>query len=292
MPEPTERVYHVGLAVASLEDGLFQPPLREALTASWQAGTSVARYGRTWHLARIHRQTSSWMTGQIGFVGDNGVQTMFFDHSVKDFVTGDAPSGILVPFAVRLRDGVIAYQLRPGLVREASFTGALQALWNAPGREFVWVIRQAVESRTWEEWRRDVEKITGFNIRLERPNPHYGQDDLIEDAVEGIRLEYLRLTGAAQQAGINQDADLFRQAVNHVLREYGRAAIHGVDPRGEESTWVKLKGMAGSVTARLKVRSVGPPEIAESELVSVLESALEVQAAADLRGLGDEREEV
>jgi len=282
MTEPTERVYHVGLAVASLE-GLFQPPLSEALRASWQAGTSVTRYGRTWHLAR--------MTGQIGFVGDTSVQTMFFDHSAGDFVTGDAPSGILVPFAIRLRDGVIAYQLRPGLVREASFTGALQALLNAPGREFVWVIRQAVESRTWEEWRQGVEKITGFNIRLERPNPHYGQDHLIEEAVEGIRLEYLRLTGTALQEGINTDADLFRQAVNHVLRDYGRAAIHGVDPRGEESTWVKLKGMVGSVTARLKVRAVGQSAIEESELVSVLESSQEVEASADLRGLGDEREE-
>ena len=272
MAEPTERVYHVGLAVASLE-GLFQPPLSEALSASWQAGTSVTRYGRTWHLARIHSQTSTWMTGQIGFVGDTSVQTMFFDHSVADFVTGDAPSGILVPFAIRLRDGVIAYQLRPGLVREASFTGALQGLLNAPGREFVWVIRQAVESRTWEEWRQGVEKITGFNIRLERPNPHYGQDHLIEEAVEGIRLEYLRLTGTALQEGINTDADLFRQAVNHVLRDYGRAAIHGVDPQGEESTWVKLKGMVGSVTSRLKVRAIGQPEIEESELVSALASS-------------------
>lgn len=290
MTEPSDRIYHIGLAVASLE-GLFQPPLEEALRRSWVAGTTVTRYRRTWHLSRIHGESPYALSGQTGFVSETAVQTMFFDYTTGDFVKGAAPSGTIVPFAIRLEDGLVAYQLRPGLVRESSFTGALQALLNTPALEFVWIVRQAVEKRTWDQWRSDMETVSGFTIRVDRPNPYYGHDHLIENAVEGIRLEYLRLSGAGTEEGIDTEADLFRQAVNHVLRDYGRAAVHGVDREGEESTWVKIKGMAGSVTSRLRLRRVGEPEVAETELVNVLQRTSTVEATADLQGLGDEREE-
>ena len=289
MPEDVERTYQVGLAIVAL-DGLFQDPLDAALRSSWRAGTSVTRYGRTWHLARMHADSPTVVTGEIGFVSENTVQTMFFDYATGEFVSGEVPGGVRVPFAIRVEDGVTAYQLRPGLVREATFTGALEALLNAPATEYVWSVRQRVEARSWEQWRAEVDKITAFSIRLDRPNPHYGDDDLIEDAVESIRLEYLRLSGVALDEGVDADADLFRQAVDHVLREYGRAAIHGLDGQGEESTWVKVKGMVASVTARQRRRVVGPPEVPEPVLLEVLSSTLSVGDSADLQGLSDERE--
>lgn len=292
MAEVSERTYQIGFAVADLETGLFQPPLGDALRESWQIGATINRYGRRWHLARMHRETPDLVVSRIGFVSESTLTSLFFDTDTGDFVTAAVPSGVLVPFAIRLSDGVIAYQLRPGLVREASFTQALEGLLNATRREYVWNVRPAVRSSTWEEWRESVATISGFNIRVERPNPHYGDDHLIEDAVESIRLEYLRLTGSAiDDEGIDPDAELFRQAVNHVLREYGRAAVQGQDSDGTESTWVKVKGVAASVTARVRLKALGEPEISEDDLVSVLTAAERPAGTIDLRGLGDEPQE-
>jgi hypothetical protein len=277
-----ERTYHVGLAILSLE-GHFQAPLGDALRQAWEPGTSVKRYGRTWTLTNVHRSTPDLVTGEIGFLSEGTVQSLFFDHASGEFVTESVPGGVRVPFAIRLPDGMIAYQLRPGLVREASFTGALEALLSATPTEYVWSVRQAIEARTWEEWRAEVSVITAFNIRVDRPNPHYHGNDEVEHIVEGVRVEYLRLTGSAlDDAGIDADADLFRQAVDHVLRDYGRAAIHGVDQDGEESTWVKVKGTIASVTARRRVKSIGPPEVPDDVLVGVLGSNVSVSGVADL----------
>lgn len=280
-----ERTYHVGLAILSME-GLLQEPLRDALRQSWKPGTSITRYNRRWTLTNMHTNTPALVTGEIGFLSESTVQSLFFDHSAGEFVTESVPGGVRVPFAIRVADGMVAYQLRPGLVREASFTGALEALLNATPTAFFWEVRQAIDARTWEEWRSQVHTITSFNIRVDRPNPDYRDNQRVEEVVEGIRLEYLRLSGSAlDDNGVDADSDLFKQAVDHVLRDYGRAAIHGVDNTGEESTWVKLKGMVASVTARRRVSSVGEAEIPEEALVGVLSSSPDVSDVADLRGV-------
>ena len=102
MPEEVERTYQVGLAIVAL-DGLFQDPLDAALRSSWRAGTSVTRYGRTWHLARMHADSPTVVTGEIGFVSENTVQTMFFDYATGEFVSGEVPGGVRVPFSAGRR---------------------------------------------------------------------------------------------------------------------------------------------------------------------------------------------
>lgn len=277
-----ERTYRVGLAVMTLT-GLFTAPLGQALRESWTPGATASRYRRTWTLAKMQSDTGRVITGRIGFVTEAGVQTMFFDKDTGDFVTRDAPSGTVVPFAVRLSDGVIAYQLRPGLVRENSFTGALEAVLNAGPTLYQWSIEQAVEERTWEAWRSEVGRIDRFNIRVDRPNPHYEDDYLIEQAVEDTKLELLRLQGRAQSDGLDPDADLFAQALHHVMRGYGAASVSGVvDQSGAESVWVKLKGMASRVATQFKITGVGDPEIPEEELVQVLSNAPSNLEGADM----------
>ena len=269
-----ERNYRVGLGVVTLE-GLFQASIHEALTASWMTGATVTRYRRRWTLSKIHSQTTDSIVGQIGFVGENEVTTLFFDYDTGDFVRGGAPSGVLVPFAIRLSDGLVAYQLRPGMVREESFAGALAALLNTTPNEYVWSVEAAVDFRSWDEWRSEVDSVTSFAFRLDKPNPHYDDDWRVEDLIENLQLEYARLAGKAlDERGVNTDDEFFRQALDHVLREYGRAAVDGQTADGKESTWVKVKGMAASVMARLTVRAVGAEEIPEEELVSVLQLSL------------------
>jgi hypothetical protein len=108
---------------------------------------------------------------------------------------------------------------------------------------------------------------------VDRPNPHYDDDYLIEDAVEGLRAKYLKLVAAARDdEGLDADHDLFQQALDHVIREYGRAAVHGVDVAGHESTWVKVKGALAVVAAKVKLKAAGPPEVDDEQLVDVLAS--------------------
>lgn len=283
-----ERNYRVGLGVVTLE-GLFQDLLGEALTASWTTGATVTRYRRRWTLSKIHSQTTDSIVGQIGFVGENEVTTLFFDYDTGDFVRGGAPSGVLVPFAIRLSDGLVAYQLRPGMVREESFAGALAALLNTTPNEYVWSVEAAVDFRSWDEWRSEVDSVTSFAFRLDKPNPHYDDDWRVEDLIENLQLEYARLAGKAlDERGVNTDDEFFRQALDHVLREYGRAAVDGQTADGKESTWVKVKGMAASVMARLTVRAVGAEEIPEEELVSVLQSERVGHSRMDVRVLEGE----
>jgi hypothetical protein len=223
--------------------------------------------------------------GRIGFVNDNEVRTVFFDADEQDFVRGVAPSGVVVPFAIRLGDGLVAFQLRPGLVRTSSFTGALEALLNDPASEYLWSIKAAVQAEDWQAWSARVSKVTAFNIRLDRPNPHYGDDDRIESVIEGIRVEYMRLSGSALNEGINIDDDLFRQAVNHVLRNYGRASISGIDADGSESTWVKLRDMVASVVRTIRIKAVGDREAPDEVLAQVAQTIPTGQVAADLQEL-------
>jgi hypothetical protein len=269
VPEANDRTYHIGFASIQSE-GLFEDEsLERMVRESWVPGATVTRYGRTWHLTQMHVPSPGLLSGEIGFVAGAQVSTVFFDQKTQEFVSNDVSTGTRVPFVVDTGTGAVAYQLYPGLVRENSFTGALEGLLNTQSIYFLTVV-SSTEIMTWSEWRQRVDKITSFEIRLDRPNPHYDDDQLIEDAIEGIRLEYMRLSGKALDEGANPEADLFQQAMDHVLREYGRASIHGVTEEGEPSTWVKVKNYAGSILARITVEAPGNPVIDEQELVGAL----------------------
>lgn len=86
MPEDTERVYQIGLA-RLYEESIFEESLFEALNVAWVPGTSVTRYRRVWHIANMHLQTSEYVTGEIGFVTDEGVASLFFDRARGEFVS-------------------------------------------------------------------------------------------------------------------------------------------------------------------------------------------------------------
>lgn len=284
-PEAEQRTYTIGYARASIE-GLFAiDGLSRALTASWIPGKTVVRYGRRWILSRILQSDASVMVGRIGFVNDRELATLIFDENQKDFLRGVAPSGIFVPFGISLTDGTIAYQLRPGVVRETTFTSALQALLNVDPNEYVWTVEPLAETSSYRDWIARVERVTSFDVRLERPNPHYHGNQLAEDLIEEIRLEYVRLNGVEREGeGVNLDSELFTQAMDHVLRDYGRASIQALDPAGEESTWVKLRGRIGNVLARRRISATGPED---APIEVVREAIHNAPAAAATVPVGD-----
>lgn len=66
------------------------------------------------------------------------------------------------------------------------------------------------------------------------------------------------------------DADWFRQALDHVLRAYGKASVRGLDDQGQERIWRSQDG--GTVPMRARIESdedVSEPPV--DELVATFE---------------------
>lgn len=263
-------IAHVGYAICEVT-GLFGSnpgSVRDALEDSWGPGTVVTRYGRTWHLSRSYPDDSRrvWF-GRIGFVREGDVSTVIWDEENQDFVHQATSSGVVVPFVLDTPTGDTAFQLRPGVVRATTFTGALQSLLNT-SRVYRWDLRPLVVQRSFEEWLRRTVQVTDFAFRLERPNPHYHDNPMIETILEDLRLETARLAGKARPGeSVDVENGLFRQLLDHAGRKYGRGLIQGFDQEGE-TQWDSSGG--GTVPARKSINSEGDDEILESELRGAL----------------------
>lgn len=288
MAEIVERNYYMGYAKASLS-GLFDPGIAQALRESWRPGASVTRYGRRWHLTKIVSETNDLEIGRIGFVADDELSTLQFDPETNDFVFGEAPSGVVVPFAIRKSDGAIAYQLRPGIVREKTFTGALEGLLSSTSSVNVWSIESYVDQRDFPQWLSDYPHVTRMDVTLDRPNPNYHGRQWLESAVEGVHTESLRLVAKAIEGdALETDSELFQQAVDHVSEGYGNATIVGRDDGGTESTWVKLRGAVAGVAKRRTRRAVGPEEVPVELLIEAISEAPSESGLANLNAQNDE----
>lgn len=268
---PRERTYTVAFAEARL-DGLFRAGgIERALAQSWQPGATYSRYGRRWYLSRILTSQRNVLVGRIGFIGRSLVSIVEFDVNVGDFVRGDATTGTIVPFAISTESGRIAYQLRSGAVAEGAFVGALAGLLNLNSREYLWRIEPLVENSAFDSWVGGIERVTDFHFRLERPNPHYHDDDLVEQIIEQFRLEHAILTGTARPGeSVDVGSTAFRQALDHVLRGYGTASLGGLDRGGAESLWVRTKGILGAVLSRRKFKAFGSDEAPTGVLIDAL----------------------
>jgi hypothetical protein len=226
--------------------------------------------------------------GRIGYVRSGVVPTVFFDPSTADFVRGEASSGVVVPFVISFVTGKIAYQLRPDFVSERTFIGALGDLLNR-NPLYAWRIQPLVEDSDYDTWISGVSQVTEFHFKLERPNPHYHDDEIAERIIEDFRLKYAVLTGVAMEGeGVDTESTSFRQALDHVLRGYGTASLAALDRQGGESLWVRTKGLVGAVTSRRRIRSTGGDEVPREVLTQAME---ESPAGALTANLGDEYDE-
>jgi hypothetical protein len=216
------------------------------------------------------------------------VPTLFFDQQSADFVRGEASSGVVVPFVISTTSGQIAYQLRPDVVRENAFVGALADLLNLNSSLYSWTIRPLVEGSDYQTWIAGVDRVTEFHFKLERPNPHYHDDEIAERIIEDFRLQYAVLTGVAREGqGVDTESSAFRQALDHVLRGYGTATLAALDSQGGESLWVRTKGVFGAVTSRRRIRSTGGDEAPLPALRQAMEQS-PVSASALIADLGED----
>jgi hypothetical protein len=111
--------------------------------------------------------------------------------------------------------------------------------------------------------------LTEFSFRLEVPNPHYVDEPEVERLLEDLELQVARLIGRAREdQGINDAAALFRQALDHVRRNYGRGVIKGRDEAGLDTEWDSSNG--GTMPVRRRVESPAEGEIEEDDLIQTL----------------------
>ena len=270
MPEPRTRIYRVSLAQIDVR-GLFELT-PEVLHASWAPGATASRYGREWRLSKAEEVGDEQWSGRIGFINPGEITTLEWDEEAEDFVEGDASGGVVVPFVLDIAKKRVAYQLRGNLVRPNTFTGALEALLNQ-NDTYVWSVSPLVVPRSFESWRGEIERVTSFRFKLVPPNPNWVGRELVEGIVDNLEAQLVTLSGRGDN--IDVDSDLFRQALDHVLQEYGQATVEGVDTQGFDSSWRTIKDVGGVVTPTTRIE-------AESDEVEVPIDSL-AEALSDMQ---------
>jgi hypothetical protein len=183
----------------------------------------VTRYGRTWLMGQS-RVDGLYLFGRIGFESEGSV-TEVWDEDRTDFTQLAIPSGVTAPFLLALTTLKMAFQTRGSLIKVNSFIHAMQALLKeSTGEDWRLVTSRRVV--TFEQWRDSVQKVTRMRFHLVRPNPNYEGRPDVERLLEEIGAEAETLE-VQNPDGLQTDADLVGQLLDHVGRGYGDATITG-----------------------------------------------------------------
>lgn len=199
------------------------------LRASLVPATRVERYNREWRMGQLS-EDGRLITGRIGFQRAGGA-TELWDDKREDFVVQRLQEGSTSPFAVDLRTFDVAFQLRPGFIKRTSFTGAFQDLLNEAAGYDAWEVVPLMNEMTFEDWRAQVDRITSLRIRVERPNPHYGPRERVEELIEGTRSRVVTLALQAAEddpGGIDVTEPLVAEAIDHAALDYGYFKAEGI----------------------------------------------------------------
>lgn len=197
----------------------------QALRAALIRGTYIERHNRIWHMGQIREEGRS-IVGRIGF--QTSAIAELWDEEREDFSEAQQWAGLTSPFAidpVKLR---VAFQLRPGFIRVKSFTGALQALMNATSDDR-WRVYQELEPVPFDDWVTSVDRVVALRIRVERPNPHYGDRANVKRLIEGANARMAELAWKADPEaldGLDVSEPFIREALDHAS-EYGGYAAEG-----------------------------------------------------------------
>ena len=104
------------LAFAQLEPEtgtLFSgDPNQVQLERAIVAGTSAERHNRLWRMGQRSIR-DGYVLGRLGFTNADA-QTEVWDDARKDFVEAAYPNGYTSPFAIRISDMFVSFQLRSG----------------------------------------------------------------------------------------------------------------------------------------------------------------------------------
>jgi hypothetical protein len=186
-------------------------------------GKSISRYGREWRMGAVSRLEVGVWAGRIGFQRTTGSGEIWNDK-VGDFMTVPIIEGKTSPFVLDLRRRDVAYQLRPGVIKRQSFTGAFEQLLNEGVGWPAWAVVPQLDEMTFAEWQGSVDRIDSIHFKLELPNPNWeGREDLgqVMSEFDAALLEITAKADPDDPDGIDLSTGLPAQAVAHVEREYG-----------------------------------------------------------------------
>jgi hypothetical protein len=173
VPPATARI-----SFARIESISLGEPFPDAIRQSLAPGTSYWRYTRLWRMGQW-QELDGLLYGRIGF--EAPAMTEVWNDEIADFEEAAFHGGTTAPFVIDLSDQRVAFQVRPGVIRPTTFTGALQALLNTTSVLARWRVHPDTYEVDWPTWLRSVDRVLQLRIRVERPNPHYS-------TVSGSRL--------------------------------------------------------------------------------------------------------
>jgi hypothetical protein len=207
---------------------------RTMLEQAVVAGTSAERHNRVWHMGQ-NTFTGDFLLGRLGFTNAQA-PTEVWDEDRKDFVDAAFPNGFTSPFAIRIADLTVSFQLRSGQIRFQSFAGALQALMREASGD-AWRVERITRPVTFERWRSRVSRVLNMSFTLYPPNPNFKGRPLIKEAIGDTYARQLRVilnADADDLKGLDTDAAFVQQAVSHAEKGYGdfRAVGERTDAAG------------------------------------------------------------
>jgi hypothetical protein len=199
-------------------------------------GASTERFGRIWHIGRTE-QEDGFFYGRLGFEGSGTAD--LWDEDNKDFQAARTPAGVASPFAVRLSDLRIAFQIRGRDIRLMSFIGALQGILREESGDSGWRVESDKAEMSFSEWRASVQRVTDMHFHVEPPNPNYQGRPVLEQLIDGARLSAAEIDLHSED-GVNTDAEIVVELLDHVNRNYGRNVATGertIDDRVTETVY-------------------------------------------------------
>lgn len=248
-------------------------PVRGALTSRRRLlgtalvpGSRVERYGREWRMGAIalSGDAETYYEGRIGFQRVTG-RTELFDEHRKEFTQAAIIQGASSAFSLDVRSLIVAFQLRPGVIKRSSFTGAFQGLLTEGSQLDGWEVRPLVEEETLEGFQARVEAITELRVRIKEPNPDWsGRDRLRRISVDANAEVTDIVWHSSDEEGVDTAAEVVREAIDHAYhRGYGHLLAHGRE-HGHE-----IKYDSRTDTAPPEVQAPASPETGEVPFTSL-----------------------
>lgn len=256
----------------------------EVLLDSLTPGTQVTRYRRVWRLARISQQ-GGFVRSRIGFERE-GATAELWDERAQDFYPAKLLEGATSPFVASLQTGVVAFQIRPGVIRRQTFAGALQALLNESSESVEWRVEDLVREIDWDTWLTQVDRVVEVRVTVERPNPTWGKRRQLRRLVEDTGSRIVTLAAQADPAsatGLDVEKDLLGEAIEHVQAGYGRRSAVGEITDGQTRRRVEWREAVRGVPVEAEATTqVSTSEADPDELQRIVESPLsEIPYLAD-----------
>lgn len=204
---------------------------REELIRALAPGASTERYQRVWHVGRTEVEDDI-LFGRLGF--ESSGHADLWNEDDKDFQEARTPAGVAAPFAVQLSDFRLVFQTRGQDIRVTSFIGAIRGiLRDGTGQD--WRVEAIRREMSFPEWRRTVDRVIQMRFSVEPPNPNYEGRPDVERLIEGARLNAAEIVLRSQE-GIDTDADIVVQLLDHVNLGYGSDVAVGERPVTEDVT--------------------------------------------------------